>query len=357
MAAPPLKKLKKGELLFNDGDKSSAMYFINKGTIRLFKKKGAGSIEIGMVHQGEVIGEMGFLDGGPRSAAAEALYDSELTEINNTNMAEQMKSLPAWLMVLLKTVVNRLRSANNKIRQLESSSVALSYGNDGPEKQYEFLNGHDVLKIMTAVLVCGARSGAGSTGAAKCSLHKINKYANQVMGIHLSKISEMVDLLERVGLVKVDRAVLDKIEVYVLDMNQIEILINFMCEENTKDNTKKIKFSVKGIVIMGYIVKYLSQFPPNAEGVCEVNIAKIISSEKTANGGKEPFRLDEFGELVRMKFAAEPALKDSDTILSKMNGQEIVRMFKIQKAIKEIDNVNEKKRTVTSQKAGGAAAK
>ena len=60
MAAPIPRKLKKGELLFNEGDISKSMYFIQTGTIRLFKKKGNASIELGVIHKGEVIGEMGF---------------------------------------------------------------------------------------------------------------------------------------------------------------------------------------------------------------------------------------------------------------------------------------------------------
>ncbi|MBI2606290.1 MAG: Crp/Fnr family transcriptional regulator [Deltaproteobacteria bacterium] len=154
------KSLKKGDILFNEGDRSAAMYFVQSGTLRLYKKKGASSIELGTVHTGEVIGEMGFLDGGPRSASAEAILDTELVEINGANMAAPMKDLPPWLMVLLKTIVNRLRSANNKIRQLELAGSVLDYSGGGPTaRQYEFLSVHDVLKVCTAVLLVGARNG------------------------------------------------------------------------------------------------------------------------------------------------------------------------------------------------------
>src|SRR5271170_797693 len=139
MAAPIPRKLKKGELLFNEGDISKSMYFVQNGTIRLYKKKGNASIELGIIHKGEVIGEMGFLDGGPRSASAEAIHDTDLMEITNVNLVEQLKVLPPWLMVLLKTIVNRLRSANNKIRQLETASTSYNYGDSGGQT-YQYLN-------------------------------------------------------------------------------------------------------------------------------------------------------------------------------------------------------------------------
>src|SRR5690348_3714743 len=79
---PQLVKLKKGQLLFSEGENSRAMYFLKSGMIRIFKKKGDSSIEIDTVHSGQVIGELAFLDGNPRSASGEALTDCELNEIS-----------------------------------------------------------------------------------------------------------------------------------------------------------------------------------------------------------------------------------------------------------------------------------
>ncbi|HRK03052.1 MAG TPA: Crp/Fnr family transcriptional regulator, partial [Oligoflexia bacterium] len=211
MATPTVRRLKKGELLFNEGDPSKAMYFVQGGSIRLFKRKGTGSIELGSIHKGEVIGEMGFLDGGPRSASAEAVQDVELLEISNVNLAEQLKSMPPWLPVLLRTVVNRLRSANNKIRQLESASTAYTYGSEGVSTNYQFLSVYDVMKICTALLVVSSR------GDGRCPMGRILRYANQIIGIHENKVAELLDVLERVGLVAIDKPAPDKIEVFVKD--------------------------------------------------------------------------------------------------------------------------------------------
>lgn len=345
MAAPIPRKLKKGELLFNEGDISKSMYFVQTGTIRLFKKKGNAAIELGVIHKGEVIGEMGFLDGGPRSASAEAIHDTDLMEITNANLVEQLKVCPPWLMVLLKTIVNRLRSANNKIRQLETASTSYNYGGESGQT-YQYLNVYDVLKIASALLLVGARNGeTTATGAIKVSMARISRYANQIMGLHVSKITEMIDILERVELTRVDRSKLDQIMVNITDLDQIELLVSFINDDNLKDHTKKVAFSTKAVGIMGYIVKNLSLFPPNNEGISEVNLAKILELEKAANNGKEPFRLDDtFNELVKTKLATDMALKDNNTITSKIPAKSLERMYRIQKFLKEVENLNEQKR-------------
>lgn len=353
---PPIpRKIKKGELLFNEGDVSKSMYFVQGGSLRLFKKKGSASIELGLIHKGEVIGEMGFLDGGPRSASAEAMGEVDLMEITNSNLVEQLKVLPAWLMVLLKTIVNRLRSANNKIRQLETATTSYTYGSEGVSTTYQFLSIYDVMKICTGALVTGARNGeAAAGGAVKVTLARINRYAQQIMGISESKIHEMLDLLERVGLAKMDRAVLDKIKVYLTDLDQLELLIAFINDENLKDNTKKVVFTIKAVAIMGYIVKHLELFPPGQDGTSEVNLAKILEIEKAANQGKDPFRFDDtFTELVKAKLITELAMKDGNTVTTKAKARDIVRMYRIQKVMKEVEIINDKKREQASRGAAG----
>lgn len=353
MAAPIPRKLKKGELLFNEGDISKSMYFVQTGTIRLFKKKGNASIELGMIHKGEVIGEMGFLDGGPRSASAEAIHDTDLMEITNANLVEQLKVCPPWLMVLLKTIVNRLRSANNKIRQLESVSTSYTYGSEGVSQSYQYLNAYDVMKIGTSVLVSASRGAeVAPDGTVKIPMARIQKYANNIMGLHVSKITEFLDILERVGLAKIDRSKPDKIEIYLTDVDQIELFVNFVNDDNLKEHSKKTVFSAKSLIIMAYMVKHIELFPANAEGVAEVNIAKIIALEKEANGGKEPFKLDDtFAELVKCKLCTELALKDGNTIITKLTPKSLIRMYRIQKIIKEVDAINEKKREQAARTA------
>lgn len=155
----------------------------------------------------------------------------------------------------------------------------------------------------------------------------------------------MLGILERVGLAKIDRTVPDKPDVYLLDLDQLEVLVAFINDDNLKSDSKRFKFSIKAVVIMGYVVKHLALFPPDEGGICEVNLARIIAAEKQASG-KDPFRVDEFAELAKAKLATEAAMRDAENIITKVSGKDLTRMYKIQKALKEIEIVNEKKRGI-----------
>src|SRR3954469_11463229 len=104
---PQTRRLKKGETLFAEGENSRAMYYVKSGMIRIFKKKGDSSIEIDTIRSGQILGELAFMDGNPRSASGEALTDCELTEISGPTFQAVFNQMPEWLKILLKTIVGR----------------------------------------------------------------------------------------------------------------------------------------------------------------------------------------------------------------------------------------------------------
>ena len=66
-------KLSAGEYLLYEGEGSSEMYFVARGTLAIMKKRGQEEKQIGTIYSGEVVGEMSFLDSAPRSASVRAL--------------------------------------------------------------------------------------------------------------------------------------------------------------------------------------------------------------------------------------------------------------------------------------------
>src|SRR4051812_22223696 len=109
-------QLKKGELLFSEGEKSRAMFLVKSGAIRLFAKRGTSDVEIETIRSGRLLGELAFLDGNPRSVSGEALTDCELVEVSGPTFVEVLHKTPDWLKILLKTIVQRLRAATARIR-------------------------------------------------------------------------------------------------------------------------------------------------------------------------------------------------------------------------------------------------
>lgn len=108
--------LKPGEYLLYEGEESSEMYYLQSGTLAVFKRKGDKEHQIGTIISGELVGEMSFLDKHPRSASVKAMTDSVLIIVPHEKLEATLNGLPKWFTALLHTLLDRLRKANARIK-------------------------------------------------------------------------------------------------------------------------------------------------------------------------------------------------------------------------------------------------
>lgn len=339
MAGPPgAKRLQKGDLLFKEGDGSNAMYLIRGGMVRIFKKKGDSQIEIDTLRSGQIVGEMAFLDGNPRSASAEALMDTELVEISKSVYDNTMVQVPEWVKVLLKAIVARLRSTTTKMKNLESSSMEMNY-EDG-RRNFVFLSPHDALKLSAAVLLVGTLSKEDAPEGKKVKLHSLERYTNQVMGIPVAKMTCFLDILKQANILHISE---NNQDVALKDASLLEALIQYVCDENMLEPAKRHDLSLRGFLVMGLIAKHLDKFPRDeASGFSSVNVVEVKKLGTGANG-KEPFRMDEFTELVKIGYASTLTVVSNDEQTTLVQPDPFKRAYRIQRILKIIDAMNEEK--------------
>lgn len=107
--------LQEGEHLFLDGDTAESIYIIKKGQLEVYKNHDGEDFVLGKIKDGEVVGEMAFLEGNRRSASVRALEECEILNIHLANLREYLGSQPFWLEMILHALVERLYEANKKI--------------------------------------------------------------------------------------------------------------------------------------------------------------------------------------------------------------------------------------------------
>jgi len=71
-------------------------------------------------------------------------------------------------------------------------------------------------------------------------------------------------------------------------------------------------------------------------------VAEIINIE-TETMGKEPFRLDEFPELVKLEYATNLTIKSNDEMLSEIQVERFMMIFKFQRLNHAIAAMNRAK--------------
>lgn len=110
---------KKGESLFKEGDSSKDLYIIQNGIVKIYKKSPDGQqlLPIALVHAGQFVGELSFFDGKPRSATAEAATDLKVIKLDAEKLEKEIKKLPSWLLVLIRSIADRMREADELVKR------------------------------------------------------------------------------------------------------------------------------------------------------------------------------------------------------------------------------------------------
>lgn len=112
------KKLKKGQVLFREGDYGKNVYLILSGELRVYQGRGVSEVELATLKERQLFGEMGFLGDGKRMASVEATEPTELIELDLSKYKEFMSEQPRWLTILIESLLSHLKRANEKIIQV-----------------------------------------------------------------------------------------------------------------------------------------------------------------------------------------------------------------------------------------------
>ncbi|WP_408096806.1 Crp/Fnr family transcriptional regulator [Peredibacter sp. HCB2-198] len=104
------------QILLREGEHSNSMYWVQSGQLLVTKQRGNDEIVLGHIYSGELVGEISFLDQEARSATVKAVTGCELIEIPQETIDGIFKSHPKWLEILVKTLAERLRKANARIK-------------------------------------------------------------------------------------------------------------------------------------------------------------------------------------------------------------------------------------------------
>lgn len=107
-----IQTYKKGQVIFKEGDKADCMYDIRWGSVGIYANYGTKQEKIlTKLSAEEFFGEMGLIDGEPRSATAVALEkDTRVEVINEERLGDYLRQRPTKVLVIMQHMSHRLRN-------------------------------------------------------------------------------------------------------------------------------------------------------------------------------------------------------------------------------------------------------
>ncbi len=111
-----IRQYKDGDVIFNAGEPSQCMYEIQHGGVDIYLNYGRSDQKLlSQLGKDAMFGEMGMLEGVPRSATAVARGERvEISEITWPLLGKYFKTKPSKIVIMMQQLSDRLRIANEQ---------------------------------------------------------------------------------------------------------------------------------------------------------------------------------------------------------------------------------------------------
>jgi signal transduction histidine kinase len=122
-----------GTVLFSEGERADAVFFVRQGTVQILKTSGGKSEVLATRGRGEVIGEMALFDSTPRFATAICESDCQVFVLSRARFFELLPQHPSIAERIMRIMSQRVREADvrrldtleAKTRELENARLRL----------------------------------------------------------------------------------------------------------------------------------------------------------------------------------------------------------------------------------------
>ncbi len=309
------KNLRKGDILFREGDPSDCMYVVKSGKLAILKTKGAGEIILAEIGAGDMVGEMAFFDSRPRSAGAKALADTVVIVLPFNALNVQFKTFPEWLKAIMRSINNHLRNANQKIKNLEKS---------GTEDAAVFPP-HTVTRLIGILALVTHKYGEKDDKGFVVPSGTLRKYTIQVFQQPTNKMQKMIEMLQAFGHMSSEDLGEGHVKLTVFRpeflFGFVEFYNDYLFKEDSK-RTTVVEKEMKAIqALLFYGVKQVS----DDNGFVKVNLTSMQNdSMKDLN---YLFSVDDVDSLAAKKLASDKVSEVGGQLSSKFNLSELQSIY------------------------------
>jgi len=117
---------KKGETIFREGDIGEEMYIIKSGRVEVVKKVHDEEVILAELPSGSFFGEMALFGDKHRSATVRAIEQCAMAIIDKKILDSQLRSAPDWFVAIMRTLVQRLKETNKRLKSRYTISLEYS---------------------------------------------------------------------------------------------------------------------------------------------------------------------------------------------------------------------------------------
>lgn len=332
-----VKTFKKGEVIYKDGDKITAVYLIQSGGVNQCLIRGKKTIDLFQLGASHILGDQVILGQSTHPTSAVATTETKVLEIPVEGLKAQYEGAPQTVKAMMKSLADRLRLALNEVRssKLEKDSSPC------PEDQ--------VAKAFGAVFHTANHKGDRSQpGRVVVDWNMMKQYTQRVMGESPKRMEQVVNILVKLKLAGYEMGKApdnpdgpDEIQkVHFLDLGLVESFFEFYQYYYFKGGRSELlKVDELAQQLLNGLLKLCENEQPDRFGIVSVDFAKFsefCKEEVGINLNNDHFnRLESKGVFMKRK-------NGGSGVLLQFEVKEFRSIAQSWKMLREIDKWNEK---------------
>lgn len=125
---PPTRThVKAGFVVYTPGKDERSIIILNEGELIAVDKTDGNRKIVFRMHPGDLVGVASLLEREPFHLTIEASQDSEITLVSEECMESELKTLPVWLLAVIKTLSSKTRKLKASLYTTSASSTLVSF--------------------------------------------------------------------------------------------------------------------------------------------------------------------------------------------------------------------------------------
>lgn len=332
-----VKKLKRNDILFKEGDQPTAIYIIQSGKIGLMLDRGGKLLEISSHGPSQILGEQALTGSGRHAFTAQALQECKVLEVPLDMMKQQFEKAPTGVKLMVKSLIDDAKVSRTHMKQwkVENEKAPMPQGL--------------IHKIFTAVHLITRHIGkkdAEKPNDIKVAWNALKLYATRFFGESPQRLRMVMDLLAKLKMAeltitKTEEGEEDLADVKLFNVQLFEDFAEFYQYHLFKGSRAEAIFVDPLALKVARAISEISEGAPvNHKG------ASIVDYQHVLNECKTKYRIDlkntHLDALEKKGLFVQRKSFDDGRVELSFDRNEFVKMVQFWSIIFEIDKWNDK---------------
>ncbi|MFN7453811.1 MAG: Crp/Fnr family transcriptional regulator [Pseudobdellovibrionaceae bacterium] len=294
------KKVEKDHYLFREGDPPDAMYVIKSGKFAVVKTKASSEIVLAEIGPGQMVGEMAFFDGKPRSASVKAVKESEVIALPYKSLHAQFAQFPEWSKAIMRTVNESLRNANQKIKQLEKI-----------DQEGELFPPHTITKLVSILNLVATKYGKHSEEDKGLVLPGgiLRNYTIQIFQEPTHKMQKLMNSLMEQGLMKVEDIGEGRQKLVLFNPELLYVFVEWFNDWLFKQEKDRITVKEEHLKTLRGVMHFCKKSTPDEKGLVKLQLTELQNDSMRDLGYL--IKVEDTMPLVELKLIGDHIMEES----------------------------------------------